>query len=579
MVYVDAAYGNDSTGQRENRDKPFATLAAAMTHAQAGDTIIVWPGDYSASALNKADLTWQLTSGATITCSSDNLFNGSDIRIRGEGKLIANTQSSLIVFSSGQNIIECDSISGTSGAELINISGVDTICNIFITNDINTTNRPGLALVNGQCNLHITNIITTGDNNPALKIAGGRLDATLQNISCQNSSCISTIGLGAVSNIIVRTLSNNGNSPTVDCLDGFLCLDFCQIACNNSKACLSLTDLASVELRGGTMNGTVTKPFGAIIFAASNGRLDGYIEKIFSDGLAIFASINSNLTVNHIVGQVIYEAGNHFSNFGRVISNSSGSAIGVHAESVVNIIANSIVASGIGLFVSGEAKVKVNAIRSTFVAVQIRGLGVLCLEATSINALIGDTVIDYDSSNGRSEICACELCGGLVQCVKKSGSGWLGITANTVFTGGDAFVTDGSGEFSAQITRVNASKSIVRSLGNGSNIVFIKNARCSGPAIRISSGPASHIYGGRYISFSESGVILIESVPTSTKDIRLKNINLVSGDEAGPSINNATGQGILVKNYGTIVANTQVGGVPPPTLLFPSNIMVDSRVT
>lgn len=42
--------GNDSTGTRERSDLPYLTIGAAVTAASSGDTIIVYPGDYTATA-------------------------------------------------------------------------------------------------------------------------------------------------------------------------------------------------------------------------------------------------------------------------------------------------------------------------------------------------------------------------------------------------------------------------------------------------------------------------------------------------------------------------------------------------
>lgn len=47
-VLVDQVFGDDATGQREGR--PFATVAAALAVAQAGDAVIVRPGTYELAA-------------------------------------------------------------------------------------------------------------------------------------------------------------------------------------------------------------------------------------------------------------------------------------------------------------------------------------------------------------------------------------------------------------------------------------------------------------------------------------------------------------------------------------------------
>lgn len=51
MIFVDAVFGNDTTGARQYADKPFLTVAAAMAVAQAGDIVYCWPGTYAVPVL------------------------------------------------------------------------------------------------------------------------------------------------------------------------------------------------------------------------------------------------------------------------------------------------------------------------------------------------------------------------------------------------------------------------------------------------------------------------------------------------------------------------------------------------
>jgi hypothetical protein len=46
MVFVDAVFGNDTTGLRQYADKPFLTIAAALAVALPGDYVHVGPGSY-----------------------------------------------------------------------------------------------------------------------------------------------------------------------------------------------------------------------------------------------------------------------------------------------------------------------------------------------------------------------------------------------------------------------------------------------------------------------------------------------------------------------------------------------------
>jgi hypothetical protein len=66
-VFVDAQFGNDGTGVRENQVLPFATLPAALAAALPGDTVYVQPGTYSPPTITLRDaINWFFTLGSTI---------------------------------------------------------------------------------------------------------------------------------------------------------------------------------------------------------------------------------------------------------------------------------------------------------------------------------------------------------------------------------------------------------------------------------------------------------------------------------------------------------------------------------
>jgi hypothetical protein len=66
MVWVDAVNGSDLTGMRGRLQRPFLTLTAAKTAAQAGDTIVVLPGIYNERNLLKNGVNWHFLSGAKV---------------------------------------------------------------------------------------------------------------------------------------------------------------------------------------------------------------------------------------------------------------------------------------------------------------------------------------------------------------------------------------------------------------------------------------------------------------------------------------------------------------------------------
>ena len=87
-VYVDAVFGNDTTGQRERFDLPFATLAGASGVTQAGDLIIVRPGTYTPSAqLPNIGFNWYFEEGAIVINASTSIFGPGSYDISGFGYL------------------------------------------------------------------------------------------------------------------------------------------------------------------------------------------------------------------------------------------------------------------------------------------------------------------------------------------------------------------------------------------------------------------------------------------------------------------------------------------------------------
>ena len=69
-IYVDATYGSDTTGTRENANLPFLTIAAAIAAASDGDTLHIYPGDYTTSASTTKALHIYCEDGVTWTYTS-----------------------------------------------------------------------------------------------------------------------------------------------------------------------------------------------------------------------------------------------------------------------------------------------------------------------------------------------------------------------------------------------------------------------------------------------------------------------------------------------------------------------------
>lgn len=70
-LFVDAQFGNNFTGLREDETKPFKTLAVALLRAEPGDTIYVHPGEYNENSLIlKNEVNWFFSEGASIVNST-----------------------------------------------------------------------------------------------------------------------------------------------------------------------------------------------------------------------------------------------------------------------------------------------------------------------------------------------------------------------------------------------------------------------------------------------------------------------------------------------------------------------------
>ena len=87
-VYVDAVKGNDSTGQRGNKDKPFNTIQMGINRVRAeGDTVLVMEGTYYGDIdLGSKSITVKSESGPnkTIIYGSG---SGSAVAIKGDSSI------------------------------------------------------------------------------------------------------------------------------------------------------------------------------------------------------------------------------------------------------------------------------------------------------------------------------------------------------------------------------------------------------------------------------------------------------------------------------------------------------------
>ena len=126
--------GNNSTGTRNDWAKPFLTIAAANSVAQAGDLVIVYPGTYNEGDVAKSNVNYYFYKGAVVSsgiaaCISDSVGQAKNIFIYGEGDFISTSNRGLFTQNQDTNIIfRFNHIEGFDGilvgnANYINIKG------------------------------------------------------------------------------------------------------------------------------------------------------------------------------------------------------------------------------------------------------------------------------------------------------------------------------------------------------------------------------------------------------------------------------------------------------------------------
>ncbi len=104
LIYVNQLLGNDGTGTKGDKTKPFQTITAALAIAVSGDTLFIEVGNYTDNNLNLIDgVNLYFTKEAKMTNSTSNsIFNIiSDIKcvIYGQASFYSNTAS--IISGSG----------------------------------------------------------------------------------------------------------------------------------------------------------------------------------------------------------------------------------------------------------------------------------------------------------------------------------------------------------------------------------------------------------------------------------------------------------------------------------------------
>lgn len=111
-LFVDAIFGNDSTGTRERFDLPFRTISAATTAAGVGDTIHVRPGSYNENIILKDGVNIYAELGAVLGGKITDNGIGRNSQIKGHFQIGYPLPNIIDITGTNSNIsIECEEIS------------------------------------------------------------------------------------------------------------------------------------------------------------------------------------------------------------------------------------------------------------------------------------------------------------------------------------------------------------------------------------------------------------------------------------------------------------------------------------
>lgn len=126
-IFVDLVNGNNSTGVPYDLSKPYQNPAAANTHAVAGDTLIIYPGEYPDSIVCKPDVIYHFLPGANVTSAVNFYFSTPDstYTIKGDGRFSSTTTCG---YCYGDNLtINFECANATSTGRTFRVESVTNI--------------------------------------------------------------------------------------------------------------------------------------------------------------------------------------------------------------------------------------------------------------------------------------------------------------------------------------------------------------------------------------------------------------------------------------------------------------------
>lgn len=191
VVSVDATNGNDGTGARGNIYKPFATIAAALAAAAAGDLVFILPGTYSVAA--------DITIPASVHVRG---FSRASVIIQRTGLGAAST---LITMGTGSSLVDVTLKQTTTGNfALTSVKfGSTTTADAFLRNVAISISNSGAGAVAAA----LTGILVQSTGTP---------DRTVLN--AQDVSIVITADAAATGNmrcLLLDTSTGNFNAANI----------------------------------------------------------------------------------------------------------------------------------------------------------------------------------------------------------------------------------------------------------------------------------------------------------------------------------------------------------------------------
>jgi len=222
--------GNDSSGARGSVGAAFLTCAAAKAAAYSGDTIIVLPGGYEESDLQKAGVNWHFFNGAIVTNNSgstaifDSTTSGAgNTDITGDGVFVDAMATRVVYWqTAGQvNSVRCKSMIGGTVVDI-----ADGTATVEVDEIVGSDDWPVLISgTGGVTTINRTRIKGTSATSSAraVYVLAENNDTTLRDcVMVVDSAGDYTLGANTTANVRLygSTMANKTNSPSVTLLTG-----------------------------------------------------------------------------------------------------------------------------------------------------------------------------------------------------------------------------------------------------------------------------------------------------------------------------------------------------------------------